>query len=162
MFNTITELQHHSRGSRCSVAVQGNPMPFAVGELLVTVDEVIRAQGSGKLLAILHIFGDALHTRVAPSPVTPNEGFTPTVILPVSTSESLAESVSHLSISESPVTTSVEVESKGLSEEVSPSNDNSATMDELILRASLLCLRYIIKEQHLPMLVSSLWSLIQR
>ena len=128
-----------------------------MGELLLTADEVVRAQGSGKLLGILHIFGDALHSRVAPSPVIPNEGFTPTVILPIGESTSLTEAVSHLSVSESPALASVEMTP---SFESHP--DNSSSMDELVLRASLLCFRYILKEHQLPMLVSSLWALIQR
>lgn len=132
-------------------------MPFAVGELLLTVDEVVRAQGSGKVLGILHIFGDALHSRVTPSPMTPNDGFTSTIILPIGVSESLSEAVSHLSVSESSELTSFEV-----TPSLEAQADNSSSMDELVLRATLLCLRYIIKEQHLPMLVSSLWARIQR
>ena len=135
-----SELTQLSKGSHCSVSVEGNPLPFAVGELLLTVEEVVAKGGSGKLLGIVHIFGDALHSRVAPSPAVPNEGFTPALILPISPTLSDPKEV----------------------EESSERSSEGQSMDELVLRSTLLCLRYVIREHHLPLLVSTLWSMIQR
>mmetsp|Transcript_50558 Transcript_50558/g.83798 ORF Transcript_50558/g.83798 Transcript_50558/m.83798 type:complete len:745 (+) Transcript_50558:46-2280(+) len=57
---------------RC-IRVQGNAMPFAIGKILVSNDEVDEAEIKGKAMAVLHVYRDSLWTYSGRK--LPNNGF---------------------------------------------------------------------------------------
>ena len=83
-------------GTVRSVSVPGNPIPFAVGMMAVSSTEAVREGMKGKGLTVLHGYGDLLWNVCAVEgsaspPPAPNQGFTPTMVLPVLPSASEAE-----------------------------------------------------------------------
>jgi len=69
-----------SQGDVYCVMVPGNPMPLAVGTTLM--DSTTAAGGKGKLLQLVHSYGDALWAAAEGKP-TPNAGFLPDGVVPL-------------------------------------------------------------------------------
>jgi translation initiation factor 2D len=67
------------KGQKRCVYANGNPMPFAVGEICTDLAEIEKFGKKGKALKLLHVFGDELY-KMGPQSV-PNEGFLPTRII---------------------------------------------------------------------------------
>jgi hypothetical protein len=170
----VVELERLPKGSRCSIVVEGNPMPFAVGELLMTVAEVLRSGRSGKMIEIKHVFDDVLCQRAYSNIALPNAGFTSSIIHSLNSTTSTSSIVDDTFIqasSQLPTATATEnLESSSESIlnkcEEEASNTNTTTsiddMETVIVKSLLLCLKYIVKDQQLPLLVSTLWAMTQR
>ena len=62
-------------GEKRAVRARGNPVPFAVGWLAQDSASVLAAGGKGKIVNVVHVFGDALWNLGSRAP--PNIGFTP-------------------------------------------------------------------------------------
>lgn len=72
------------RGQLFSVTVRGNPCPLAVGRTLLSTTDISRMGPNprGKLLEVLHVFGDHLWSLPA-TPFTPNDGFFANCVVPL-------------------------------------------------------------------------------
>lgn len=63
-------------GQKVSIRVAGNPLPFAVGESLVSGSALCSGKLKGRAVTVLHVYGD----MIATSGVVPNSGFGPSRI----------------------------------------------------------------------------------
>lgn len=84
VFAAPEELASLRKGELRAVVARGNPMPFAVGELLVDAADVERSGKKGRALRLLHYVGDELW-QMGPKTV-PNEGFLGARVVPISAS----------------------------------------------------------------------------
>jgi translation initiation factor 2D len=75
-------------GSARSLAVPGNPIPFAVGKMAVSKQEALREGMKGRGLTLLHCYGDLLWQMG--DKAAPNEGFTASRINPTEAAEAEA------------------------------------------------------------------------
>lgn len=81
VFASQDELASLRKGELRAVVARGNPMPFAVGELLVDGADVERSGKKGRALRLLHVVGDELW-QMGPKTV-PNEGFLGSRVMPL-------------------------------------------------------------------------------
>jgi translation initiation factor 2D len=74
----IAELQSAGlkEGSKASIRVAGNPLPFAVGDSLVSGESLASGKLRGRAVTVLHVYGDLIST----ASVVPNSGFGPSRI----------------------------------------------------------------------------------
>lgn len=63
-------------GDKVAIRVIGNPLPFAVGECLVSGAALASGKMRGRAVAVYHVYGDLIHTANA----VPNSGFGPSRI----------------------------------------------------------------------------------
>jgi translation initiation factor 2D len=63
-------------GSKASIRVAGNPLPFAVGDSLVSGESLASGKLRGRAVTVLHVYGDLIST----ASVVPNSGFGPSRI----------------------------------------------------------------------------------
>lgn len=75
-------------GSVRALKVPGNPIPFAVGKMAVSLQEAERDGMKGRGLMVFHCYGDLLWD--IGNKISPNEGFTQKCISPVSVRETIA------------------------------------------------------------------------
>jgi hypothetical protein len=61
-------------GQLAAVCVPHNPAPLAVGAVSLTGAQA--AGGKGRLLTVLHVYGDCLWELAPPHAAAPNAGFT--------------------------------------------------------------------------------------
>ncbi|TYZ61322.1 hypothetical protein PybrP1_010362 [[Pythium] brassicae (nom. inval.)] len=81
VFSSMEELAALRKGELRAVVARGNPMPFAVGELLVDDADVERNGKKGRALRLLHYVGDELW-QMGPK-TFPNEGFLGARVVPI-------------------------------------------------------------------------------
>lgn len=140
----LDELQSLQPHMKVSVSVQGNPCVFAVGEANMSYDQIIQAGRTGRVVTILHVYLDGLHRK---SGAAPNSGFTSQMIIPLAS------------------TTAATLETTLAPDTIPPASSGETLpmdMEGLVIRSLLLCLKYILKDSQLPMLVSTLWALIHK
>jgi predicted ribosome-associated RNA-binding protein Tma20 len=66
--STIEGLDNLKVGERCCLCIEGNPLPFAVGESLIDFSLFTRSDSvKGKAMSILHVYGDLLADKVIPN-----------------------------------------------------------------------------------------------
>lgn len=183
-------LEDLKEGSKACVRVVNNPLPFAVGDSNIsweTISDGVRRKG--KALSVLHLYGDLLCGKSIPNDGFSLTRIYPTIDCDIPSSEiqydndddndddddddegstagegdgvnrlsedsdgRKGEAETQLPFAE------VEVDCKEPSEEVSLSPEE---VDKQLKENLILLLKYFIKEQQLPMLVSTFWSMLQR
>ncbi|GMH37190.1 hypothetical protein BSKO_05063 [Bryopsis sp. KO-2023] len=88
------------RGALVSICVIGNPAPIAVGRTTMTSRDVKDSiRGKGKLVEIIHHFGDLLWQSHPDRPV-PNPGFTEEMVLPIQEAAGVDENALETEIAE--------------------------------------------------------------
>jgi translation initiation factor 2D len=74
----LTGLESLKEGSKVSIKIKGNPLPFALGDSLVNyISLASPGKKRGKALSVVHLYGDRLSGSVPP-----NAGFGESVIYP--------------------------------------------------------------------------------
>ena len=63
-------------GDKACMRVAGNPLPFAVGDSLISSASLSAGKSTGRALSVLHVYGDLIST----ASVVPNSGFGPSRI----------------------------------------------------------------------------------
>lgn len=177
VFTSMDEIASLRKGELRAVYARGNPMPFAVGEMLVDGVDIERHGKKGKGLRLLHCVGDELW-QMGPKTV-PNEGFLGDRVVPLDASGS-ARDDDHDDDDEEEETKEAGGDDLGVDlqdvalEEKHPSsgNDDSAAdaeeavvevtkeeMDQLYASTLLQVLKMgKVKEKELPMLASTFYA----
>lgn len=166
VFASVDEIDGLRKGELRAVYARGNPMPFAVGEMLVDSADIERHGKKGKALRLLHCVGDELW-QSGPNSV-PNDGFLRDRIVPIndfgvardaySDEEATTTSLSldDVMLEEKPQPTEPEATTEDTAESAAAPEITREEMDQLYVSTLLQVLKTSkIKEKDLPMLAST-------
>ncbi|KAF1329217.1 Ligatin, partial [Globisporangium splendens] len=171
VFTSMDEVASLHKGELRAVYARGNPMPFAVGEMLVDAADIERHGKKGKGLRLLHCVGDELW-QMGPKTV-PNEGFAGDRVVPIDTSGNVQDvsddddedeteevgdedKTDELEVKLEDVTLDDREEEQEVAAETVISKED---MDQLYIQTLLQVLKAgRIKEKELPMLASTFYA----
>uniref|UniRef100_K3X274 SUI1 domain-containing protein n=1 Tax=Globisporangium ultimum (strain ATCC 200006 / CBS 805.95 / DAOM BR144) TaxID=431595 RepID=K3X274_GLOUD len=170
VFTSMDEVASLRKGELRAVYARGNPLPFAVGELLVDASDIERHGKKGKGLRLLHCVGDELW-QMGPKTM-PNEGFVGDRVMPIDASGNAQDDsddddedetkrggdegkAEELEVKLKDVT----LEDKEQDEEATETVISKEDMDQLYIQTLLQALKAgKIKEKELPMLASTFYA----
>lgn len=171
VFASMEEIGGLRKGELRAVYARGNPMPFAVGEMLVDGADIERHGKKGKALRLLHSVGDELW-QMGPKTV-PNEGFLGHRVVPLDASGVAQDDADDGDSGDETEATSLSLDDVTLEEKpLQPTEADATTedadasaatpeitreeMDQLYVSTLLQVLKTSkIKEKELPMLAST-------
>jgi translation initiation factor 2D len=137
VISCLAEAKTFQKRELRSVFVGGNPMPIAVGEMLVDAQDIEKQGFHGKAMKVYHVFMDQLWKLG--SQTVPNTGFQADHVQAIDETEALEQEAENV----------ISVEELTLEEKL---ESEAPDIDELLRQSLMQCLKKHLKPKDLPML----------